>query len=159
MYVTTATATLTVNAAFLEEIKEVHQELWQLLGDLRHRMSRPIAPQNCRHLLDKFELLRDQLALHFALEEAYGYFEDPVQVAPRLSEQAESLRSQHQTLYAEFCDLLEEAEHKFYRQQEAELALWIGDQFLAFDERLRLHERAERELIFEAYDCDLGCGD
>lgn len=159
MHVTTTTATLTVNAAFLEEIKEVHQELWQLLDDLRHRVTRPIAPQLCRSLIDRFELLRDQLALHFALEEAYGYFEDPVQVAPRLSEQAEGLRSQHQDLYADFCDLLEQAEQMFYHQRHTELTLWIGDRFLAFDRRLREHERAERDLIFEAYDCDLGCGD
>ncbi|ADB16348.1 hypothetical protein Psta_1673 [Pirellula staleyi DSM 6068] len=159
MHVTTITATLTVNAAFLEEIKEVHQELWQLLDDLRHRISRPIAPQMCRTLLDRLELLRDQLALHFALEEAYGYFEDPVQVAPRLSQRAEALRSEHQELYANFCDLLDEAEHKFYDEHEAELTIWIGDRFLQFDRQLREHERAERELIFEAYDCDLGCGD
>ena len=89
MTVVTMTGTVTVNAAFLQEIKEVDQELWSLLGDLRHRCQRPIAPGQCRLLIDKLCQLRDQLALHFSLEEAYGYFDDPVEVAPQLSRQAE----------------------------------------------------------------------
>src|SRR5262249_12337308 len=45
------TRTVTVNAAFLQEIKEVNQELWQRLEEMRHRCQRPIAPVNCRHLI------------------------------------------------------------------------------------------------------------
>src|SRR4051794_20392387 len=65
MTVVTSTGTVTVNAAFLQEIKEVNQELWSLLADLRHRCQRPIAPSQCRLLIDKLCQLRDQLALHF----------------------------------------------------------------------------------------------
>ena len=61
----TTTGTVTVNAAFLQEIKEVNQELWTLLADLRHRCQRPIAPAGCRYLIDKLSQFRDQLALHF----------------------------------------------------------------------------------------------
>ena len=43
MTVVTSTGTVTVNAAFLQEIKEVNQELWSLLACLRHRCQRPIA--------------------------------------------------------------------------------------------------------------------
>ena len=102
MSVVTSTGTVTVNAAFLQEIKEVNQELWSLLAELRHRCQRPIAPGHCRQLIDKISLLRDQLALHFSLEEAYGYFDDPVDVAPQLSRQAEHLRSEHRELYQDF---------------------------------------------------------
>ena len=94
MAVSISTTTVTVNAAFLQEIKEVNHELWQLLADLRHRCQRPIAPGTCRVLVDKLCELRDQLALHFALEEAYGYFEDPVDVAPQLCRQADALLAQ-----------------------------------------------------------------
>src|SRR5687768_9654604 len=107
MTVLTSTGTVTVNAAFLEEIKEVNQELWQLLGDLRHRCQRPVAPGHCRLLIDKLCQLRDQLALHFALEEAYGYFENPVEVAPQLSRAAGRLLEEHKTLYLDFCDIAE----------------------------------------------------
>ena len=154
-----ATGTLTVNAAFLQEIKEVNQELWQLLAELHHRCIRPIAPGQCKTLIDRLSELRDNLALHFALEEAYGYFEDPVHVAPQLSSRVEALRAEHKTLYCEFCRLLEHAERMFYSNQPAELALWIGPHFLRFETSLRGHESREIDVIYEAYDSDLGGSD
>ena len=159
MPVITSTGTVTVNAAFLQEIKEVNQELWALLAELRHRCQRPIAPGHCRALIDKLCQLRDQLALHFSLEEAYGYFDDPVDVAPQLSRDAERLRAEHKELYLDFCDLVERAERMFYDEQHAALALWIGPEFLEFDQRLRGHEQRENALIVEAYDGDIGVGD
>lgn len=159
MSIATLTGTVTVNAAFLQEIKEVNQDLWALLAELRHRCQRPIAPGSCRHLIDKLCQLRDQLALHFALEEAYGYFEDPVEVAPRLSHWADQLRSEHKDLYLDLCELVDRAERMFYDEQSAALALWIGPEFLDFGVRLRSHEERENELIFEAYDGDIGVGD
>jgi len=159
MTVITSTGTVTVNAAFLQEIKEVNQELWSLLTDLRHRCQRPIAPGHCRQLIDKLSQLRDQLALHFSLEEAYGYFEDPVDVAPQLGREAQRLRAEHKELYLDFCDLVDRAERMFYDEQHAALALWIGPEFLALDRRLRAHEEAENELIMDAYDGDIGVGD
>ena len=113
MTVVTLTGTVTVNAAFLQEIKEVNQELWSLLSELRHRCQRPVAPGQCRLLIDKHCQLRDQLALHFSLEEAYGYFEDPVDVAPQLGRKAEELRGEHKGLYLDLCDLIERAERMF----------------------------------------------
>jgi hypothetical protein len=159
MTVVTSTGTVTVNAAFLQEIKEVNQELWTLLSELRHRCQRPIAPGACRYLIDKLSQLRDQLALHFSLEEAYGYFDDPVDVAPQLSRQAERLRAEHKTLYLDLCDLVDRAERMFYDDQHAALALWIGPEFLEFDARLCRHEACENELILDAYDGDIGVGD
>lgn len=159
MTVVTSTGTVTVNAAFLQEIKEVNEELWTLLSDLRHRCQRPIAPGSCRNLIDKLSQLRDQLALHFSLEEAYGYFDDPVDVAPQLSRQAERLRSEHKSLYLELCDVVERAERMFYDDEHAALALWMGPEFVRFDVRLRRHEECENELILDAYDGDIGVGD
>lgn len=157
--VVTSTGTVTVNAAFLQEIKQVNQELWDLLREMRHRCQRPIAPGHCRLLIDRLCQLRDQLALHFSLEEAYGYFDDPLDVAPQLSRQAEHLRAEHKELYLDLCDLVERAERMFYDELYAALALWIGPQFLDFDARLRSHEERENDLIYEAYDGDIGVGD
>jgi hypothetical protein len=153
------TRTVTVNAAFLQEIKDVNQELWQRLEEMRHRCQRPIAPANCRHLVDRLSQLRDQLALHFALEEAYGYFDDPVEVAPRLSYAAETLRNEHRRLYTDLTHIVERGERLLCSEQLATLALWIGPQFLEFDEALRDHESRENDLIYEAYDTDIGAGD
>ena len=159
MAVSTLTSTVTVNAAFLQEIKEVNQELWQLLADLRHRCQRPIAPGSCRTLVDKLCELRDQLALHFALEEAYGYFEDPVDVAPQLCRAANALRSEHQQLYGQLSSIVDRAERLFYDDRPAALAVWLGPEFLDFDARLRQHEERENDLILEAYDGDIGVGE
>jgi hypothetical protein len=159
MTVITSTGTVTVNAAFLQEIKEVNHELWALLADLKHRCQRPISPGQCRQLIDKLCQLRDQLALHFSLEEAYGYFDDPVDVAPQFSRSAEQLRGEHKQLYMDLCDLIDRAERMFYDEQHAALALWIGPEFLEFDQRLRGHEARENELIMDAYDGDIGVGD
>lgn len=159
MTVVTTTGTITVNAAFLQEIKEVNHELWDLLSQLRHRCQRPIAPGASRQLIDKLCQLRDQLALHFSLEEAYGYFEDPIDVAPQLSREAGKLRAEHKELFLDLCDLFERAERMFYDERLAALALWIGPEFLDFDRRLRHHEDRENELIMDAYDGDIGVGD
>lgn len=159
MTVVTSTGTVTVNAAFLQEIKDVNEELWLLHAELRHRCQRPIAPGQCRHLIDRIGVLRDQLALHFSLEEAYGYFDDPVEVAPQLCRQAEQLRQQHKELYLDLCDLIDHAERMYYDDLNAELALWIGPEFADFDQRLREHEDRERELIVDAYSGDIGVGD
>jgi hypothetical protein len=159
MTVVTTTGTITVNAAFLQEIKEVNHELWDLLAHLRHRCQRPIAPGSCRQLIDRLCQLRDQLALHFSLEEAYGYFEDPIDVAPQLSRAANRLRAEHQELYLDLCNLVERSERMFYDEQHAALALWLGPEFLDFDSRLRSHEERENGLIVEAYDGDIGVGD
>jgi len=159
MAVLTSTATVTVNPAFLQEIKEVNQELWQCVADLRHRCSRPIHTGMCRHLVDWLSELRDQLALHFALEEAYGYFDEPLSVAPQLSEKADRLRMEHQELYSEFSELVDRAEKMYFAGQTAALALWVGPHFLDFDARLSDHEQRENELIYDAFDSDIGVGD
>lgn len=152
----TFTRTLTVNPAFLQEIKDVNEELWQTLDELRHRCQRPIAPGHCRQLLERFATLRDQLALHFALEEAYGYFEDPAYVPVDMGECAERLRQEHRSLYLSLCRLVEQAEALFYGLQHTELAAWIGPEFLKFDRALCDHESRENELILDAFDSDIG---
>lgn len=153
------TRTVTVNAAFLQEIKEVNKELWQRLQEMQHRCQRPIAPASCRHIVQRLSQLRDQLALHFALEEAYGYFDDPVDVAPRLSFAAEQLRNEHRQLYMDLTGIVERAESLLQSEQLTTLALWLGREYLHFDTAMRDHESRENDLIFEAYDTDIGTGD
>ena len=105
-----STATLTVNAAFLQEIKEVNQDLWRLLADIRRMCARPESIRAARSsFLTMLDDLRDQIGLHFALEEAYGYFEDPVHVAPQLCERAFELRAEHNELYLQISRLSDDA--------------------------------------------------
>ena len=94
--------------------------------------------------------LRDQLALHFALEEAYGYFEDAVAVEPLLSRRTESLRAEHGQLFLDLCQLEDQAERWLYHEAAANLLPRVAAGFRSFHDRLVDHESRENDLILEA---------
>ena len=154
-----ATQLVTVNAAFLQEIKQVNEGLWKLLGNARCKCSTKLTQDQLAEVIPLLQELRDQLALHFALEESYGYFEDPADVAPQLAHKASQLRDEHRDLYVDLSDLVEQAERMFYDEQRDTLLLWLGPRFVSFDVRLKDHETRENELIMDAYDSDIGVGD
>jgi hypothetical protein len=154
---TVTTCTVTVNAAFLKEIKEDAQELWNhfrrleicLLVESPPRMSR-------RQLYAALARLRDQLAMHFALEEAYGYFEDAIEVAPWLSAKADDLRGEHDGFYNEVCGIVDQAERLLYHEVPGELLEDVVDRFREFYAMFQKHEAAESQLIHQAFNEDLG---
>ena len=154
-----AAVEVAINAPFLQEIKEDHQELRQLL----ERLELAFAPHS--HLVSRREVtewlhgLQDRLALHFALEEAYGYCEDALSVAPWLSARAAQLRGEHADLFAEVAELVELAEGGLYHEAGAEHFLRIAAPFRRFLASFQRHERAECALIQGAYSQDFGCGD
>jgi len=160
MALVNATSTVTVNAAFLQEIKEVNADLWELLDELERLCRAPerlMARRN--QFIGMLDDLRDQLALHFALEEAYGYFNDPIEVAPRLSELAEELRAEHRVLYLLACRLGEFAEQPLRGDRVSARVRSVIGQFEDFARRLRHHESRENDLILRVYDDDIGVGD
>lgn len=152
--------TVTINAAFLQEIKADHQQLKELLDTLRALAAQPQALANHRRqFIELLGQLRDQLAFHFSLEEAYGYFEDAIETSPRLSMHAIQLRSQHADLFVAIRDLADAAAAA---AQGADMATGLAEaaeQFLAFDEALKAHESAELNLILTSLEDDLGVGD
>jgi len=156
----TVTTTVTLNAAFFQEIKDDHHELVDLLNLLEqhsfdgrwHRVSR-------RQLCGMFCELRDRVAMHFALEEAYGYFEDAVSVAPRLSIAANRLRGDHESLYQSVCDLAEISERLVYDQPVIGMGRLLAEQFGFFLEVFRQHEADECRLIQQAFTDDIGAAD
>lgn len=90
--------------------------------------------------------------------EAYGYFEDAIDIAPRLADRANHLRAQHTTLFETIRELSDAA------TELAEPHSWrsvssIGLAFVEFDVQLRQHEADETQLIFEVFDQDIGVGD
>ena len=65
------TRTVSINPAFLQEIKEDHHELRQLMHHAAAMLNRPGWMRvEYGRLFDLFDKLRDQLAMHFALEKA-----------------------------------------------------------------------------------------
>jgi len=160
----TSVRPVTINAAFLREIKEDNQELRSQLADLHRRFRQPLEPDECRPMIDRLYPLLDVLAMHFALEEAYGYFDDPLDVAPQFSDRVNRLRQQHQELYVALRNLIDWAEKLYAAKRQRRfvqplLQNSLGPRFLSFERRLRRHESEETALICEAYATDLGVGD
>ncbi len=155
-----ALRTVTINPAFLREIKEDHHELRQLMHHTSAMLDR-LGPEEIEYarLVEMFSKLRDQLAMHFSLEEAYGYFEDAMVVAPHLSRRAEVLRGQHFDLFADLCRLVESAEQLLYHEQPTSLLERLAGQYRRFLVRFREHESQECDLILEAFNDDIGTGD
>ena len=156
----TAAKTVTVNAAFLQEIKEDNHQLRELLQDTLALLSGPRRKRiPARQIVDQLWRLRDQLAMHFALEDAYGYFQDAILEAPRLSQQAERLHAEHDDLFLQICELIEEAEKLMYGERPGKKQTEIAVRFYQFHAQLQEHETRENELILEAFDDDIGVGD
>ena len=154
------TTTVTVNAAFLEEIKEDDRRLRHLLSEARaalaqRRLHRPWLIRTVALLCD----LRDQVALHFTLEESYGYFDEPLCAAPRLSERADELRAQHRDLFVQMCQIADEAERSLEPYCRPTRLDRLTGQFDEFFKALQRHEEDETDLIFQAYNDDIGVGD
>ena len=148
---------LTVNAAFLREIKEdnlVLKSMWdRLTGLVVHTAT---AMNHWPELIVLLGDLRDQLAVHFSLEEAYGYFDEAVDIAPQLSIRAESLRAQHAALFKEICDLSDRIVE--VRHEEESVTRFLNS-LTRFRHDFERHEELELKLILESLDDDLGVCD
>lgn len=155
-----ATGTMAVNAAFLQEIKEDNRELRRLLNLTGTMLAVSDAgPVPTREVVNMICQLRDQLAMHFSLEEAYGYFDDAINIEPRLSEAAEALRGEHETLFLDICNLVDESEQLLYHENNSASLQRIAQRFVTFRRRFQKHETREEELILASFDDDIGVGD
>ncbi len=147
---------ITLNAAFLQEIKDDNYELHELL----HRVAMILAHSGMWRRRKKaiagiLARLRDQIALHFALEEAFGYFDDPLHVTPQISRAVDALRSDHEMLFLDVCDLVEQAERVVYGESNG---MRFGDLLERIDSFLRhleSHENREKALISQMLEEEL----
>lgn len=154
------TRPVTVNAAFLQEIKEVNAELWASIASLRQQCSAPISMRSaCSSLLSQLEQVRDLLGLQFSLEEAYGYFDSPADVQLSFCNRADALRTEHSSLYQNLVDICDEADTLLRGGKLAALTTIVPISFDRFFQALESHERRECELIVESACTDLGVGD
>jgi hypothetical protein len=137
-----------INAAFLQEVKDSHVELWETVHQLRQMIeAASCSASNARTLVSLLGQLRDQLAFEFSLEEAYGFIEGCRGIAPVVAQRAATAKQQHRELYLlihELCEQAEEAQYRGVENREfAELLAMAAD----FDAQLRAHELLESELI------------
>ena len=154
--------TVTVNAAFLEDIKNDHVEFTDMLNATAAAVcpgsGNRTKPSGLAEILAE---LRDQLAMHFALEDAVGYFDDPLEADYRLCEEAAMLQSQHKELYEFLCRITNRAEEWKYGERDfnEESFDQLAVDFQLFVRMLRTHEDSERKLIMDSFWLDLGVGD
>ncbi len=152
------TRRLTVNAAFLKDIKDDNRDLKHLLDKIFPLAEYPqTAINHWAELINLFADLRDQLALHFSLEEAYGYFDDAVVTAPQLSTTAERLRGQHPKLFEKIRGLADKASE--IRIDASEQVARFLAEFNHFRAEFEQHEEDELKLILDALEDDIGVGD
>jgi len=151
---------ITINAAFLQEIKEDNIDLRRAFSNVATAFAK-LAEESVEHQLiyDAATFLRDQVAMHFALEEFFGYIEVAAMEAPRLQNKAEDLHAQHELLYLEICDLVESVEKWLYHEPNADRTAVLQGHFSEFHARFTEHEHQENELIVSAMDDDIGVGD
>ena len=147
-------------AASLHEIKAVHHQLWRVMSELRKLLESPFPPSiEPPRFVRLLEQLRDGIGLHFTLEEACGYFDNPVSASPRLSHESLLLRAQHRALYLEISELVERASRDYDRKEQADWIRMVAKAFLWFCRRFETHEARENALLQQAYEEDLGGGD
>ena len=157
-----STSRVTINPAFLQEIKEDHRTFYRLLAAARHHLSQVGSywrDRTPRAMVDLLERVRDRLAMHFALEEAYGYFEDPVWTEPQISTAAQKLREEHRGLYEQLQALTERAAKVLYHEVPRARIPRICTDFERFCQHFEDHEERENELMLQALYEDVGVGD
>ncbi len=156
---TAALRQLTLNVAFLADIKEDSVRPRELVQLIQVQLSEPRRIE-FRKLADDLQRLRDELETHFALEEFYGYFESAVISHPGINARADRLRSQHEVIFLDLCELVELSEGVSYGETEPHRALAaIRAGFHSFVQSFSRHEEEEQELMMRLCSDDLGVGD
>lgn len=143
-----ANVVVRVNAAFLQEIKDENQRLKTLL----HELNESLSPGRCgclepERFSELTEDLRDQVALHFALEEAYGYFDDVSETTTKVTNAAELLRAEHATLLREISEIAESAADLLKNKLPQPAKEQLIERAIRFHNGLLKHEARESELI------------
>jgi len=157
-----ASVGLTLNVAFLQEIKQDNVEFRELLARVRFHFqnvepSQKNRPVETARLLSE---LRDELETYFALEEFYGYFQNAEVNNPSVCHQADQLRTEHELLFLELNQLVDSTEQIVYHECSSELTFDdIVDQFESFLAHLQRHEHKEMELVMRLFNEEIGVGD
>lgn len=154
---TRTTEDVMLRPEYIQDIDDDNRHLHTLMTALGALINNRLVLRN--HLTRLVTLLnefRDQLAVHFTLEEAYGYFDDAIDSAPRLAASASRLREEHSELFAMLVAIADEANdasaHQFPAAQVNKIVQLLHD----FNAVLNEHEKNELRLAFEALHRDLG---
>lgn len=149
-----------VNAAFLSDIKDDEQEVPTLVRTVNEMLAADsLSESDAQVVLVLLRRLFLRLKSRFQLEDAIGYMEDVVAVAPRLCRKSEVLQHEHQPLLEQLLDVVEVAHLHFRKDKLSRNRVrLVAEVFAEFRESFLAHEAAETDLIYEALYLDLGVG-
>lgn len=142
---------VSINAAFLKEIKDDNLQLYSLLENLKTycMVDDPLNLDPERFCLLTADL-RDQLAMHFTLEETFGYLDLAVEVNEVISSESDRLKKQHNNLYLEIAAIAEEVHDAVFPDLNENQYADQVNRFKAFSHAFQNHEAAEFDLIMSA---------
>ena len=150
---------LTLNVAFLADIKEDSVRPRELIEIVQTRLDAH-RPEAIRRLAEDLGQLRDELETHFALEEFYGYFESAELSHPQISSRADRLKSQHEVLFLDLCELVELADGASYGETDPRKSIpAIQAGFEKFVQEFNRHEQEEHDLMMRLCNDEIGEGD
>lgn len=153
-----STGAITINVAFLREIKEDNVHFQELLEAIR--MSLDVGRNvRIRVMAELLGRLRDELETHFALEEFFGYFNDANAKNNQVCHAAKKLYDEHQELFLQLNELVEESERLLYKETPSRNKDEIVQGFFAFYDQLKRHEQDEMDLMMRLWNEDIGVGD
>lgn len=109
-------------------------------------------PEATLEILKQLESMSQHLERHFANEEAGGYMEEALALAPRFSSQAAQLLKQHAHLNQSFAQLLSAAQRV---KDSPESWSCLTQQIVELLKKLEAHEAAENRIMQEAFNVDL----
>lgn len=142
---------VSINAAFLKEIKDDNLKLYSLLENLRTfwLVDDPLIlnPEWFSVLVGD---LRDQLAMHFALEETFGYLDFAVNIDAVITSESERLKKQHVDLYLDIVSIAERVQDALYPNLDEKVYQDQVNRFNDFYQAFQSHEAAEFDLIMSA---------
>lgn len=137
-----------------ESVVHEHAQLRLILDSVRETfLDRQATPEVVAAMTIE---LSSHIKQHFDHEEQAGYFEEVIDVAPRLSDRAEALLQQHLELVDQL-DLLQR-----HAESSAPIDSWwarLNQMFDEFFHRFLAHEQAENALLLQAYNEDIGAED
>lgn len=154
----TETGAITVNVAFLKEIKEDNVHFGELLEAIKMSLETGSRVQD-RVLAELLGRLRDELETHFALEEFYGYFKDATVQNNQVGKVAQRLCGEHVILFVQLNDLVEDAERLLYKEPPRRTKEEVMSGFGDFYNSLKKHEQDEMLLMMRLWNEDIGDGD
>ena len=134
-------------AAFEAEHREMRQLVVALRDAINHR-NRPWSREVAREAVEAVEAMRVHLHHHFAQEEAGGYLEQALAMAPRFHDEAQTLLAQHAAMLHYIDEVAETAKSSV---DDAELWSQVKLQVKDLLRKLVAHESAENRIVQQAF--------